>query len=680
MKVRRQQGFTLVEVVIVLALGALLLTGVMAGRGGLKNNASISSGINQFKNFLAGIQNEATHSVIDDTSTRVSGAGNSDYVVFGKLVQVSTTDPGQADVWTLVENDSHPDLGLEKCDHRVEKFKDGLSYQGSGSSTATKQALIFTRQPERVFVAPDGFNIDHYAGQNTGSPDYPKCSAGAAVSVYVPPPGAVGCGGVCIPPTPPGPPASCNGGGADPAYTCGLLGKYFRGDKLDSGGTRTPTGIYVDSNIGGNLSFKSPINSVGFIPTLSTRTAQNVPQYASVQWTGEIKLNGGGAAKVICVKSDDGNSISISAPATSAGSSNNISNWNTPGDSTSCVSVSPTSTDWYPIKVEYKNNWSGGLGSAYIDMFQQGGGNINDNELRVANTAAATAFNAPALKIGLNAYYYNGSSFNSFVYESPSPEKIGSGFTYPDFLSTLKTKTGKLFATVGAESVEWDGFIHIPTSGSYTFCTEADDGAALNIDYTVDGSGALAALGTWVAYDWPATGHGLEEHCGSPINLSAGQHRIVLFYHNMNSLPPPFDGAGVRIKLNGTELDNNLLSPDDYFIVDNSSTKNTAPSRMASTYMGQSKQVPNQILKALSANPLNYALSGISKLWHSADPRPKDAHAAANLNVLDPINYQDSSADWRNQTILKFNNGDTSTNATITIDPTQNTFSKVFGN
>lgn len=124
---------------------------------------------------------------------------------------------------------------------------------------------------------------------------------------------------------------------------------------------------------------------------------------------------------------------------------------------------------------------------------------------------------------GLNYAYYEGTWNNLPDFSSLTPVKTGSATTF----DLGVRNRDDLF------SVSFDGFVDVPTDGTYTFYTSSDDGSKLYIGTTevVNNDGL----------------HGTVEKSGS-IGLKAGKHAIkVTFFENTGGevLTVSWEGAGV---------------------------------------------------------------------------------------------------------------------------------------
>ncbi|HVE80745.1 MAG TPA: prepilin-type N-terminal cleavage/methylation domain-containing protein [Candidatus Dormibacteraeota bacterium] len=142
-----QSGFTLVELVLALAISSLLVGGMIAGQSALRQRTNQTASIDQLKNRLEQVRTEAVSSV-------AIGQGKSNSTVFGKLVEFE--GKSSFTVSTLLSNDDDDTRKLAKCDSEAVSLPSGLEY----NTTKGKQAIIFTRSGQKVFTAPTGYTED----------------------------------------------------------------------------------------------------------------------------------------------------------------------------------------------------------------------------------------------------------------------------------------------------------------------------------------------------------------------------------------------------------------------------------------------------------------------------------------------------------------------------------------
>lgn len=95
-----ERGLTLVEIIIALAISALLLVSVLVGRDGLRSQLQLSQGADQWVQTLSQARTEATNAV---GNTNTASGGTSDNFIFGKAV-VLTQDSAIAKVQTITYN------------------------------------------------------------------------------------------------------------------------------------------------------------------------------------------------------------------------------------------------------------------------------------------------------------------------------------------------------------------------------------------------------------------------------------------------------------------------------------------------------------------------------------------------------------------------------------------------
>lgn len=190
--VNSQHGFTLVEVVIALAITAALIMGVIAAQGGLRQESSFNTSIDRIQNSLVRVQNEAFSGV----KTGTAGVGKSDTVIFGKLVQFNDAagEKGKMKVYTLIGDAEDPDALLQACDEEVIDLPNQLEFGGTAAGAPARQAIIFTRESGAVFASPSSYSFTPTASCN------PPVLATGPIENGAPPP--------AIPPPPPPPPLS----------------------------------------------------------------------------------------------------------------------------------------------------------------------------------------------------------------------------------------------------------------------------------------------------------------------------------------------------------------------------------------------------------------------------------------------------------------------------------------
>jgi uncharacterized repeat protein (TIGR01451 family) len=114
---------------------------------------------------------------------------------------------------------------------------------------------------------------------------------------------------------------------------------------------------------------------------------------------------------------------------------------------------------------------------------------------------------------GLCADYYAGANFDTFYYDQIDPTvnfHWEPGVTPPGI-------------PAGPFSIKWHGKIMPLVSGTYNFCTNADDGTRLWVD------------GIQLVDDW--NDHGARSVCGT-INLTAGQYYEILLEYYENGFGP----------------------------------------------------------------------------------------------------------------------------------------------
>lgn len=134
-----QRGFTLVEVIIVFAVGALLLTLFFAGESNQRNSAQFTTTIDLLRNKVDGVQNQARHGVFTE-------GGLAGMVFYGKMLQF------QADglhTWTIVGRDDTA-AGVSSELHTTEHQL--IPYAAGTTLESDNPVIIFTHRTNAMYA------------------------------------------------------------------------------------------------------------------------------------------------------------------------------------------------------------------------------------------------------------------------------------------------------------------------------------------------------------------------------------------------------------------------------------------------------------------------------------------------------------------------------------------------
>jgi prepilin-type N-terminal cleavage/methylation domain-containing protein len=532
---RTDKGFTLVELVIVLAISALLLAGIVAGQGAIQEHTAFSSAIDSARLQLKEVQNEATQSVAAQTT---STSGASDETDFGKLVEFDNSTPASASqmkTWTLVEDAAK--TTLYKCDEEDITIGQGVNFINAtnGATTSNTEAVIFGRNPNQTYVDPDFVDPQ-------GSTVPSECSPSASPAPTVPTGPSTPCvltrtqsnpqGSCPPPPPPPPPPAPCNN---NPGWQCGLYGQYYTGAIADA--SRTEDSAYIDQGIGEDAAAVQSWPS--FLPVLANRTI-TPPTNVSVHWSGQILIGTNDFPKLTshtyCIRDSNIGDITIAGVTAT-------------GPPTPCVTVTPSDlasgAGWYPISIDFQT----ASGAApFVQLYEQDaatgnaivevpGGTGGDLE-----TAANAQLMSPASAFvnGLYGQYYSDGNFDNRVsaYTDPLIGDSGTQFSFDNaspnndvFSPKLEWNTAK--ATTDNDSVKWTGQILVDTTGPQTYCITGANGVATLI---IDGSQVLK--GTDVPNPPNFNTGTLDQICTTTGSLTAGWHNLEYDYVTTGSSSP----------------------------------------------------------------------------------------------------------------------------------------------
>jgi prepilin-type N-terminal cleavage/methylation domain-containing protein len=157
LKLKHQSGFTLIEVVLTLAITGLLVLAIGLGQ--------FSSAMDITRNNLVGARTEAFSSY--NASTGATGASSSE-AVLGRLVTFDTNTPGSYTVETIKYNQissnltSGPGTGTT-IDQYTTTIPWDVIYTGSSANAAGKTYILFER------TEPAGDFAFYYANSIPGA-------------------------------------------------------------------------------------------------------------------------------------------------------------------------------------------------------------------------------------------------------------------------------------------------------------------------------------------------------------------------------------------------------------------------------------------------------------------------------------------------------------------------------
>lgn len=295
----------------------------------------------------------------------------------------------------------------------------------------------------------------------------------------------------------------------------GLNYKYYEGDfsALPDFSTLTPIKIGKSSNV--DISVK-PVG---------------VSDHFAFVWEGYIRIPTPGTYTFETV-SDDGSKLYFNSLYSSAGVAlvNNDgvhASW----PATSTVSIAAAAS--YPISITFFEK----EGGETMKVYWAGPG--IERQL-IPDTAFVST--SSSLSSGLNYEYYEGN-YNSL----------------PDFGSLVPVKTGKTSnVDIGARPAGvndhfafiWEGYIKIPTAGTYTFETLSDDGSKLYFNGLYSQRSKALVENDGIHALWPAA--------GSVTITAAGLYPISISYFEKDG------GENMQVYWKGPGIERQLI-PDEAF-------------------------------------------------------------------------------------------------------------------
>ncbi len=450
-----------------MAITALLLAGVLAGRGALFQNSQFTGAMDDAQNLMRQIQNEANQAL----STNQINTGQSSEVVFGRLVQLSTayngtgSTPGAFKTWTLIghEDDTGNVTALSACNEQDMAFQDSVQYNPGASPSTT--SIVFTRNTGngtnanasatggQVFVAP----VD----TTDNGPAVAGMPIGGTVLNGAPP---CPTSGSPLPPStvpPSGPQSPCTTGsdvrtpGSGPVdFSCptqpaapALRVTDAEGTSADT--TTATTALTTSSpplQIKITLPVAAPAAGDAYLVDNGT-TVLTIPFAAgATSATGTYTMPSTGNHSLTAYWMYNGNLLQSqsSAPAIQV-----------------TYQVAPPSTCSNPVSIS--QGYECGLVGSYYR------GDQWDKNGQRAQTIAIDGAGA-GLNIGTN---------------------LGGGQSaYSNFIPTLRLRTGQADAQYA--SVKWTGQLYLKP-GSQPICIQSDDGASITIGSTSFSDGGAGA-------------------------------------------------------------------------------------------------------------------------------------------------------------------------------------------
>jgi len=548
----RNSGFTLVELVIVLAISALTVTGILAGSGVLQRRTELTSSIDGIRLQLKGIQAEASQAVSLRASNKI---GTSDDTVFGKLVEfenkANAITPGaerQMHVWTLVQSADRK--SLYKCDGQVLSLPLQMSFINAtnGANTDGWESVVFGRNPNQIYINPKFGSMAQPPSACNPPASPPPVTP--APPVACPPASQGNPLGSCPTTTPPPVPDACNIG----AWQCGLYGQYYKNTTLAG----SPNSAYIDYQVGAYLDAAGLSSSFPSFNSALTLRAKAPKNGVSVHWSGQILINDepgdfpNPQTHTYCFGADQGSTATITIKGVVYSMTNTFGQL-TASVGPHCWTV-PAGVDpgWYDIDIKYNTQING---TAYADLTEQTGSSTQDVPDAYLRTSSSNMRIDPpnAFVSGLYGQYYSTVNYNNRVSTYTDPV-IGDGGSQFSFDSANALSSGAIinadtFSDVlryntastdsAQKSVKWTGQILVDTTGPQQYCDIADDNATIIIDGATLSTTAkpLVPPGNWVRV------------CGTTPSLTAGWHNLEVDYQNICCAGPPTNGGGANVRL-----------------------------------------------------------------------------------------------------------------------------------
>jgi len=348
--------------------------------------------------------------------------------------------------------------------------------------------------------------------------------------------------------------------GTPPSATGGLNYKYYQGsfNTLPDFSTLTPVKTGSSSNV-----------------DLSVRNSGVNDNFAFV-WEGYINITIPGTYTFETI-SDDGSKLYFNS-LYSAGAIALVNNdgLHAPASATGTVTISSAGT--YPIAITFFE----ATGGETMQVYWSGPGIARQ---LVPNSAFVATGTPPPASGGLNYKYYQGIYNTLPDFNSLTPVKTGTSSNAD--ISVRNAGVNDNFAFV------WEGYIHLPTAGTYTFETISDDGSKLYFN-SIYAPGATALVNNDGLHA-PVSAIGT-------VTMAAGSYPIAITFFEQGggeTMQVYWSGPGIPRQL----IPNSAftLTSSESYDISMSQTKNTLHQTGESLTPGSG----NFVIKQIYPNPFS---------------------------------------------------------------------------
>lgn len=176
----REAGFTLVEIVIVMAISVAMALAAFAGFSSLRGNAQFTSSIERAKESLVSAKNEA-NTTVNATVPETAAGRSDDRIILGRAVVFMGHGQGQYLTYDLIGGDEDNPKPIEVARTSSTTMSWGVALHDPTAAPNEKTVVAFMRTP----VGVQAFVFRPVVGSISGLE-----SALVNPSNYNPPPGA----------------------------------------------------------------------------------------------------------------------------------------------------------------------------------------------------------------------------------------------------------------------------------------------------------------------------------------------------------------------------------------------------------------------------------------------------------------------------------------------------------
>lgn len=136
----RAQGFTLIEIIMVLAISSLLMLILLGGYGSTRQRAQFQDGVERVVSLLEQVQTEA-----NSTLNLESGSNNVNRVLLGRAVRFDSSNPEELEIILLTADNSSSLANISAETERTFSIPWGVGFTDDVGTQTDADVVAYTR-------------------------------------------------------------------------------------------------------------------------------------------------------------------------------------------------------------------------------------------------------------------------------------------------------------------------------------------------------------------------------------------------------------------------------------------------------------------------------------------------------------------------------------------------------